>query len=45
MRLDDKIICNEIVFFNDLREVKYHCEFSLVAKGFKNPRIADTSKF
>lgn len=25
MRIEDKIICNEIVFYNDLREVKYQC--------------------
>jgi hypothetical protein len=25
LRIEDKIICNEISFFNDLREAKYHC--------------------
>lgn len=25
VNIQDKIICNEIVFFNDLREAKYHC--------------------
>lgn len=44
LAISDKVICQEILFFNDLREVKFKCQFSMTTTAFKNPKMPDRIK-
>jgi hypothetical protein len=39
VNISEKIICHEICFFNDLRETKFKCQFSMTTTAFKNPKL------
>lgn len=39
----DPILCQEVAFLNDYRQVQFRGEFSLTCKPYQQPRIANTA--
>ena len=42
VKVDDKVICDPIHFFNDFRELKFHCQFSINVKAYKPTTLTNT---
>ena len=39
-----QLLCEPVTLCNDLREVKYTCEFSFVPSEYKEPRVAEMGR-